>query len=90
MNIPTKIIILSVLALIIGASLVCVGLLFDPFSLPFQDYDQMPLETQQAYEARAALMQIFRLAGCGISIFALITIPVIWLAKRNKQSGDVS
>ena len=48
MNIPTKIIILSVLALIIGASLVCVGLLFDPFSLPFQDYDQMPLETQQA------------------------------------------
>jgi hypothetical protein len=90
MNTTAKIIILGVIALVIGASLVCIGLFFDPFSLPFQDYELMPPEAQQAYEAHAALMQIFRLAGCGISIFALITIPVIWLIRRKKQSGDIS
>jgi ABC-type Fe3+ transport system permease subunit len=88
MKTSTKIIILAVLALLLGLGLACLGLVFDPFSLPFQDYNQMPLEMQQTYEARAALMQTVRLSGCGVALLAFVTIPLAWLAGRKKQNRE--
>ncbi len=94
MKIPAKIIVPAVIALIIGLSLVCLGLVFDPFSLPFQDYEQIPFQTQQMYETRAALMQIVRLFGFGLAGLALLTIPATWLLERRKkltnETGDLS
>jgi ABC-type Fe3+ transport system permease subunit len=88
MKISTKVILVTVIGLIVGVSLVCVGFLFDPFSLPFQDYQQMPLEAQRAYETRSALMQSVRFSGCGLAIVALLTIPITRLMGRNKISQE--
>lgn len=90
MKTSTVILLLAALALLFGLGLACLSVVFDPFSLPFQDYDQMPPAAQQAYEARSAFMQILRLAGCGISLLALISLPVFWLVSRKKQNGIVS
>lgn len=88
-----KIIILAVIVLIIGLSLVCLGLVFDPFSLPFQDYEQIPHQTQQAYETRAALMRIVRLFGFGLAGLALLATPAAWLLGRRQkptnENGDL-
>jgi len=81
----TKIMLLAILGLILGVSLVCIGLLFDPFSLPFQDFDQMPLKTQQAYESRSAIAQSVQWVGGGIAIVSLFAIPIMWLAGRRKM-----
>ncbi|MDX9991656.1 MAG: hypothetical protein RBS68_06345 [Anaerolineales bacterium] len=86
MQTSTKIIILAVITLLLGLGVACLGLLFDPFSLPFQDYNQMPREMQQTYEARAAVMQIVRLAGCGVAALAFLALPLAWLAGRKKQA----
>lgn len=81
----TKIILVAAIVLIFGVSLACVGMLFDPFSLPFQDYEQMPAAYQQAYETRSAAMQVIRLIGSGVAVLAALTIPVAWLAGRSAQ-----
>lgn len=81
----TKIMLLAILGLILGVSLVCIGLLFDPFSLPFQDFNQMPLETQQAYESRSAIAQPVQWVGGGIAIVSLFAIPIMRLAGRRKM-----
>ena len=88
MKTPAKIIILAVIVLIIGLSLICLGLVFDPFSLPFQDYEQLSLATQQAYETRAALMHIVRFLGCGIASLALLIIPTVWLLRKRKKPSN--
>jgi hypothetical protein len=85
MKTSTKITLLAILGLVLGVSLVCFGLIFDPFSLPFQDFDQMPLETQQAYESRSAIAQSAQWVGGGIAIVALFAIPTMWLAGRRKM-----
>ncbi len=87
MKISSKIIVFVVVLLAVGLGLVCVGLVFDPFSLPFQDYEQMPLEMQQMYETRAIWMQGIRLVGGAIAILASLIIPVAWLAKQKKLKG---
>lgn len=81
---------LAALALLFGLGLICSSTILDPFSLPFQDYDQMPPETQQAYQTQSAFLQSLRLAGCGISLLALISLPVLWLVSRKKQNGGTA
>ena len=63
MNRITMIMILSICVLFIGFVMIAYGLLFDPFSIPFQDYDQMPKETQQKYEAESRTMTQLVFAG---------------------------
>ena len=84
MKTSKKVIAITVIGLVIGINLVCIGLLFDPFSIPFQDYEQIPLEAQHMYETRSELMQIMRLFGGGIAILALMTIPFTWLVRRQR------
>lgn len=88
MKTSVKIIILAVTTLVIGLSLTCIGLVFDPFSLPFQDYEQLPHQTQQAYETRAAVMQIVRLFGLGLAGLALLAIPAARLLERRQKSTN--
>ncbi|HAE58908.1 MAG TPA: hypothetical protein DCG54_05210 [Anaerolineae bacterium] len=87
MKTSRKILILAIIVLLVGLGVFCLGLVLDPFSLPFQDYEQMPPAMQQTYETRAARMQIVRLSGCGMAVLALLTIPAAWLLGRRWTQG---
>ncbi|MCX6065830.1 MAG: hypothetical protein NT121_08760 [Chloroflexi bacterium] len=87
MKTSQRILVLAIIVLLSGLGLFCLGLMLDPFSLPFQDYEQMPLATQQAYETRAAWMQIIRLSGCGITVLALLGMLLTWLVGRRRPQG---
>lgn len=81
----TKIILIGVIVLLLGLSSVCVGLIADPFSLPFQDFSQMPLEDQIAYQARSEAMRIVRLAGGCVSVIAILTLMAAFIAKMRQK-----
>lgn len=73
---------------LIGLGIVCVGFVMDPFSLPFQDFEQMPLEYRQVYETRSIIAQVARLAGGGLAGLSLPAILIVWLFGRRRKSAN--
>ncbi len=90
MNRLTILMILSICGLFIGCLMIAYGVLFDPFSIPFQDYDQMPKETQQKYEAESRAMSQLVLAGLcvtGAAGAGMIIGLVVKFVEKNKNGG---
>lgn len=76
MNRITKLIIICAVVLLLGLSITCFGLVADPFSLPFQDFTQMPPEEQLVYQTRSAIMHIVQITGGLIAAAAALTVLV--------------
>jgi hypothetical protein len=66
----------------VGMALIAYGLIFDPFSIPFQDYDQLPLDVQLAYEQKNDAMKSIRVVGLVLFLCSLFTLVVI---NRTRQ-----
>ncbi|MEM9185570.1 MAG: hypothetical protein AAGB00_03650 [Planctomycetota bacterium] len=63
----------------VGIFAVALGVVYDPFSVPFQDYDRLPAEQQQAYGRRSAPMQVIRRVGGGAVIVSGIALAFVAL-----------
>lgn len=83
-----KVIGVAGLAGLTGLLLIGYGLIFDPFSLPLQDYQQIPEAQQRANEQQAAAMHRLRTLGLGMIIAAVVTLPVIRRLRRTAPTPE--
>jgi hypothetical protein len=73
----TKKIILLISAVLLGLLIIAYGLVFDPFSLPFQDYEQLSDEVKRFYENKSVQMDWIKLLGLAISLTSIIMLVVV-------------
>jgi hypothetical protein len=74
-NIPS----ILFLTLLLGLAIAIYGAIGDPFSIPFQDYEQLPKDVQLAYENESKNMKVFQYVGFSllfISFFLLIFLSI--------------
>ncbi len=57
-----------VVALFLGLAIVAYGFISDPFSIPFQDYEQLPKDAQLSYENESQNMKRVQYFGLGVLI----------------------
>lgn len=63
------------LGIVLGIVLVIYGAIVDPFSIPFQDYEQLPEQVRLEYELRSSEAKLFQAFGaivCALSVMVLL------------------
>ncbi len=76
-----KRILTGVLFVLIGGIAFLASFIFDPFSLPFQDWDQLPTEVQNKYIFRSNICKRTRYSGVALAGAGLIIV----LSFRRKK-----
>ena len=70
-----KLLIISIsIGFFVGLILIGYGLVFDPFSIPFQDYEQLPDEVKLSYENKSENMKKVTVVGLVIFFTSIFTI----------------
>lgn len=62
----------ALVGIAIGMLLLAYGAFLDPFSLPFQDWDQLPPQLQQQYLLEARRMSLLRHIGICLMLSCLV------------------
>lgn len=69
---------------VIGLLIWLNGIVSDPFSVPFQDYDSMPKEQKQMYEDKSKLIGIHRSVGLAIMGLSTMFVIIVLLLTTEK------
>lgn len=59
---------------LIGAALCLYGAVSDPFSIPFQDFDELPAEVKEQYFEEARLASYLRYGGGALMVVSLVAL----------------
>lgn len=84
----TKFKLILFILLVLGICIFCFGFIIDPFSIPFQDYEQLPVETQLAYEAQARIAKPMQLFGASMFVICAAALLLLALFKKKNNQGS--
>jgi hypothetical protein len=69
--------------LLLGLAVTVHTLISDPFSIPFQDYEQLSKDVQLSYENESKNMKILQYIGLSMFVIALFSLVFLRVVKKK-------
>ncbi|NJO85001.1 MAG: hypothetical protein HC828_21115 [Blastochloris sp.] len=84
---PKRIVLTAVSAVGIGLMLLLYGMLADPFSIPFQDFDLMLAAQQAEYSTQAARAEVLRRVGI-VLVAVGVLLGMFVIGQRVRRASQ--